>query len=193
MEYSYDIRPSGNYPVLYIDDVVYNIQTPGRYGNSKYFQEKCDVCNGTKKVTLKGREYVCPACVNSYHKAENHIELKQYVVAEWHVYGVVIRKERITKSQKPIEIKRYEIFWTWGRGYDDMKTKEIAPSEIIDAVTFEMYKGESDYTRDRKKVEEICAMKHQEQREKLEEFNARFGTDYKYPWDDAGRAIKETK
>lgn len=190
MEYSYDITHHTNYPVLYIDDVIYNIQSPGRYGNSAFFEEKCDVCNGTKRVTLKDREYTCPACVTSYNKAENHIELKQYVVAEWHIYGVNIRKRSIVKAQKPIEIKRYMIFWAWGRGYDDMATKEIDPSDIVDDAT-RTYRDEVHFTRDRKKVEEICARKHQEQREKLAEFNARFGTDYKYPWDDTGKAIKE--
>ena len=190
MEYSYDIRHWGDYPVLYIDDVVYNIQKPGRYGHTMYFEEKCDVCDDTKKIVLKGREYSCPACVNTYRKVANHLELEQYVVAEWHVCGVLLRKRSIAKAQKPIEIKRYEIFWAWGRGYDDMETKEIDPSDIVDNDTC-TYCDDYHYTRDRKKVEEICARKHQEQRQKLAEFNARFGTDYKYPWDDTGKAIKE--
>ena len=63
-----------------IGDVFYKIEAT----RSQVFRSTCRICDGTKKLSVRGFEFTCPAC----EKEETVLSVHGYFVRRYRVYYV---------------------------------------------------------------------------------------------------------
>lgn len=139
------------------------------------FRGGCPICDDTKKITVRGKEFPCPECTGTY-AAASAIALTPYTVAEYIVNGLEVTGGE-QKSLFPEKGNHffsnvyYSAFNRYGRASSDYSIVHLTPWSIG-----------REYFLTKKEAEEECRKKHDEQKKKLEEFNEAHGTHYEYPF-----------
>lgn len=168
-----------------LGDVFYTIEKE----NSKYYYEPCQVCGGTRKLTVNGITFDCPCC----NKSRVTLSISQYKVTRWRVYSITqyvsdngYWKEGSNKHEK------FLLYTTYSRGYGNTKSKELSTYDFKRSRNLdfeEMLKINDSYYGDIGKCVYDCyslacqvADKLNDfEKQKVEEHNKKFGTNYELP------------
>ena len=124
--------------------------------NSKTFEDKCPVCDGTEKVVIREREFVCPNCSTSNSRRDaTRITIRNYSVIEYIINKITIRgRETKADYNRDGTVKigceprlSYEGFTKDRNGYDYIFTKKFTSYELkdpknVDKVDFIVNLGE---------------------------------------------------
>ena len=176
-------------PIYKYGQKVYIIEPdPVNRFSSKTFTEKCPVCEGEHKITIKGYTADCPFCNGVRTLTNNSVTVKKYVLREYYVYELRLTgPEYISqiKNGKP-DIRTYKAFTRWSNGYDGVKERElplyknkIDPEPSLFSKTV----APADYVfTEKKRAEKALVLLVEAEKKKLESFNAEHGTSHAYPF-----------
>lgn len=174
-----------------------------RVGGSRFaehslaFRTACPVCDDTNKVVLRGYELRCPYCQdprNAQDPANNTcVRVKHYMVDEYIVNEITLKGPDTKnaygpggpKPGKEPRVAQIYGFCRTGNGYDDFKTAVI-PSVIdpdMDRATKRYDPNAAAYTT-RAKAQAVCDALNAAEKQKLIEFNEKYGTSHEYPWEN---------
>lgn len=164
----------------------------GTYSNT-LFQEKCPLCEGKKKVEMKGYEFACPVCTSSYkHNDRTSIKITNYAVQEYIVNRADIKgsstKADYGKKAWTSEFLLPRVTWyafaSWSNSARDIDTISIDRYALrVNADEMEIGSGESVYPfYSKAEATKFCTILHAKQERELNAFNKEHGTDHKYPY-----------
>lgn len=158
------------------------------------FIEKCPICDGTRKVTIKGAEFDCPCCQVYRHRVADMqsinifaFDIEEYIVNGFKVSGPEVKsayqKDGTVKSH-PIILsfeafsKRggnslrdlVEVTVPRGRDLDPEDSRIISSSDVSDFGFTTI-----------KRAKDVVKLYINREKNRLSEFNQKFGCNYKYP------------
>lgn len=195
-----------------IGNRFYLVQPQHGYDNRKTFTAPCPACGNTKKIKfmgVDGKEYTgrCPNCDTSYRadygNVETVVNITNYEVAEYIINKLVIGTLKETKGafkkqvpDEDIKLKEVEGFYKWARDIDHIDFHQFNPysSRVIKsgdnkALTNLLQRKASGFGDsksvvflDKKDAEVVRQYMVDTDIGRIEKFNARFGTDFEYPW-----------
>ena len=165
--------------------------------NSKGLREPCPICDDTRKVTIRGVEFQCPACSSnsSYNdqNIENSITVCDYKIVEYIVNKVVISGPDYKSAYKGetdyynLPFVSFEAFERTSNGYNGVSMRKMPGSSYDIDPTVERMLQEtrvSDYVfTDKKLANEVIKALKARDKGLLEKFNAEHGSSHEYPFD----------
>lgn len=163
----------------------------------KSFNEICPVCDGSKKITVKGFEIPCGYCsCGSYSPKDDRgtLTIGNYQPEENIIYGIELKGTDTKGDYKsggypPLKIKSLFGFCS-SRGLNSIEIRnfQYTDTQRIDRELTrdnvrDLYhiSGDLVYTSKALALKAVKAL-HEYQRERLVRFNAEHGTAYEYPW-----------
>lgn len=178
--------------VYQIGQKLYAIRTKKHYS----FQQTCPVCDGTKKISYRGYEMPCPYCVrigNSAGVVTSMITVRTFIVEEFIVRAVEIKgsdtkadyepKRRESVYSQP-RITNVTAFTRRDNGYRGVEEVSVPGGRFLDPDD-ELLKKDVELTKimftKRAKAEEAKKILIEVEKQKLSEFNEKFGCSYEYP------------
>lgn len=178
--------------VYQIGRKLYAIRTKNHHG----FQQKCPVCDGTRKLTYRGYEMPCPYCMkigNSAGTVGSQITVRTFVVEEFIVRAVEIngsdtkadyepkRRESIYGQPRITKVTAFTRRDNSYRGVEEVSVpggRFLDPDEELLRKDVELSKIM--FTK-RAKAEEAKKILIEVEKQKLTEFNVKFGCCFEYP------------
>lgn len=164
--------------------------------NQKRLTEKCPVCDGTNKISVRGFEMNCPYCFNNYN-SNNNISINDYEVVEYIIYKMEIKGETnksiYKKDCTPIATVSYAGFCKRNVGFAQVTTKGFSNRDLAETYHNVPYTVDRSSNKiiingdtffKRSEAEKVIRELHEIQREMLENFNKIHGTEYEYPFDN---------
>ena len=195
-----NVEVSNQTPVQYGDKVYLIV-----HNNCQHFREKCPICDDTKKVVIRGKEFRCPQCDTHPNDDANRLTLFSWEVVEVIVNHMVIHgpeekaafvrynKGEPNRGDLPF-VSKIMGFRRRGNSYDGVYTYDIPVSkmrydpdeETVRRVVEQISRYDEDLTKyvwtSRKAAEKVMQKQVEHDRKKLEEFDRMHGTEHKYPW-----------
>lgn len=166
-----------------------------KYNGHKVFREKCPVCGDTKEIELKGYKFKCPLCEGSRaDSSATSIDLRDYVVTEFIInrfeitgssYKNAYSGEGLLNERNLPNVKWYG-FARWGNGYSDVTSRQFSEYDVreVDPDKVDIKRAASGHCFFTKsEAKRFCERLHERQKELLEKFNAKHGTDHAYPFE----------
>lgn len=195
MKYEIEVKVRDKEKVWRIGDRFYKV-SPKQLVT---YRETCPICDGSKKVEIRGREFPCPYCQdhrNSYCvKDLQSITLHGFNVVEYIVNGFEVFGEEKKgnyqsdgTAKEPPTFKRFDAFTKWGNSYNAVSTTRAPYFDELDLTTEQALKCLSlEYVAftTAKKAEAFVAALVEREKARLAEFNEKFGCSYEYPEDKA--------
>ena len=191
MNYQFEVQVKDKEKVWRIGDRFYKVSPK----QLETYSETCPICDGTKKVEIRGHEFHCPYCQdrsNSYYiKDLQSITLHGFNVVEYLVNGFEVVGE-VKKgnypangtAKEPPKFKRFNTFTKWGSSYNAVSTTQAPRFDELDLTTEQALKRLSledvAFTTEAKAEEFVAALVERE-KARLAEFNEKFGCSYEYP------------
>lgn len=179
-----------NKPAFHYGQKLYFITRPRQKGFSSTV---CPICEGTGMISVKGENFKCPACSSDprYLKSEcmNYIELADYAIDYAIVNKILIKGPCIKSvfSANVIEdnnLPKIKFYAFYKVGRSNPYTVDLSFSEIDPSVeTLLDQNFTSCYFTDKKLAAKTVRELRSRDRERLEEFNKKYGTDIQYPFD----------
>lgn len=164
-----------------------------RVAEDKFFSDKCPICDDTKKVTIRGKEFSCPNCCGTgYSHSSNsatHIYLKDYQMDEYIINSITLCGPDTKCSYSKGALKKggrikasYKGFVRYNNSYMSVYSRDFRsglfghtdPTKVLDPKDC-AFVNKADCKSFIRRLHEI-------QKEKLEQFNAEHGTSYEYPF-----------
>lgn len=168
-------------------------------GDYKTFTEKCNICDGTRKITVRGMEFDCPNCAahNRSREAAKTVMTvfdfyaREYIVNEINIHGeesMCIYKKDGSTSGGRYPYARYRAFTRYGSGTDQVSTTALSGRRFEpkdpDKVMIHRLDGNDGFCFFEKKDAVAFAKRlHERQQESLAQFNAEHSTSHNYPFD----------
>ena len=165
----------------------------------KTFNEVCPVCDGSKKITVKGFEVPCGYCsCGSYSPKDDRgtLTIRNYQPEENIIYGIELRGTETKGDYKsggypPLQIKSLSGFCRSSDGLNSIEVRNFQ-NTLTQRIDRELTRdnvrdfyhtyGDLVYTSKALALKAVKAL-HEYQRERLVRFNAEHGTAYEYPWE----------
>lgn len=171
--------------------IVYVVESD----NYKVLEDKCPVCEGTRKVTVKGFEFDCPYC-SGYRSRQNatrllvyNFEVNEYIINKIEIKGAIV-KSAYNKDGSPkgdmVPTANYSGFTKWGNGGSDFRTRSFYSNDFrrtnADEVNLDFRHSEGFCFFDKETAEGFARRLHEMQKEKLDKFNEEHGSSHQYPY-----------
>lgn len=171
---------------------LYAIRTKRHYS----FQQTCPVCDGTRKITYRGYEMDCPYCVrvgNSAGTVTSTITVRAFVVEEFIVRSVTISGSDTKADYEPKRrnsiygqprIRSVTAFTRRDSSYRGTEEVEVPGGRFLDPdedlLRKDIELSKILFTK-RAKAEEAKRILVEVEKQKLSEFNEKFGCSHEYP------------
>ena len=193
MKYEIEVKVRDKEKVWRIGDRFYKVSPKSLVT----YRETCPICDGSKKVEIRGREFPCPYCQdrsNSYCiKDLQSVTLHGFNVVEYIVNGFEVSCEEKKgnyqpkgTTKEPPKFKRLDAFTKWGNSYNAVSTTRAPHFDELDLTTEQALKCLSlEYVAFTtvKKAEAFVAALVEREKARLAEFNEKFGCNYEYQED----------
>lgn len=174
-----------NLPIkINLGDVFYTIEKE----NSKHYYEPCQVCGGTKSLTVKGITFKCPCC----DKNSVALTISQYKVTRWRVYSITQKVSYGYWKASDNKSEEFLLYTTNSRCYGNTSTKRLSTYNFAKSRNLDFEKmleiNNSEYSRIDNCVYDCYSLACQVanklnafEKQKVEQHNKEFGTDYVLP------------
>lgn len=170
--------------------------------NSRTFNQKCQVCNDTKNITYRGYEMPCPYCVGGTYRSGNLIrntitvygfEVEEFIVNKIVVEGPDTKSGYDPKNRNNIlNVPKIAEVWAFTRrnsSSTSIATVRVPNGGLCfdpDEETVKRTMKISDFVfTTRKKAEAAVRLIVGKEKERLDEFNAKYECQYEYPFEEA--------
>lgn len=172
-------------PELQYGQTIYVIEPdPTKLNPSEYLSfGKCPVCDDKKKISYRGYEIECSYCRQVSTK---YIILTKYVLSKYFVNRFRFSGPDFVSSIRSHlpKIEDFCAFTRWGKGYDDIRVREIYPDDLDPSDDKVCKYGEDDVFvfTSKNAAEHALELVIEKQKKLLDEFNKKYGTDYVFPF-----------
>lgn len=179
-------------PVYEIGRRIYAVRTKQYY----MFQQTCPVCDGTKKITYRGYEMECPYCVRRGARdgsVASAIRIRTFKVEEFIVRSVEICGPDTKSAYEPRnkddifnvpKINKVTMFTRRDNGYNGVEEITVQQGSYLDP-TDEVVRNalqiEAMAFTSRAKAAAAKKILVEMEKQRLAEFNEKFGCSYEYP------------
>ena len=163
-----------------IGDVVYFIEA----ADFQVFRSPCNVCEGTKKITVNDVTFGCPCCNNE----KEIIKVNSFVVRRYRLYSITDEVSNNEWKASTFHRLTFVFYRKTGHGYSyyssNHSTKKLVESELNNCynIPFDEKSSEYNVTRyfydDYKLAVSMAECMTKKQLEKLRAYNDENGTKY---------------
>lgn len=195
---------------FWLGDRIYKVQPVHDIQNAQLsLRQICPECGDKRVVTYRGQngqdyEIECPLCSRShspsgYRLVGNDLTIYHYEVAEYIIRKALIAGPETMSAYKDnvspcYSISSLEAFHKYGRALDDIDTCTVPVIQCsqVDKNVNEIYNIDDPYFfagwhvdyiyRDRKDAEKLLKRLVERDKKAVEEYNGKYGTNYRYPW-----------
>lgn len=191
-------------PKLWFGDRIFKVE-PFITGRSYYtedrettFKSVCPCCGDMKTIKIKGQdgesyEATCPLCSTSsgrHDRDTTRITVYNWTVNEYIINEITAQGTETVSDYKngsalvkALELRAFHRFGRCADAYITTKISTFFGNINPEKVNLEYYSTQSDYAFTTKKAaEKLCAELKAYDKQRLEEFNKKFGTDHEYPY-----------
>lgn len=129
---------------LNIGDYLYGISND----ESLEVNERCTICDGTEKVTIKERQFDCPNCKNDYysHRKATSVRINNYIVRKFKIYRFEYRiSDESYQPKKDMAAVEFSAFSKKVTGDKNQRLKTTFRPQNVCVEEFESYKDFQKY------------------------------------------------
>ena len=167
----------------------------------KTFKTKCPICDDAQKIEYRGIEFPCPFCTGSNYRTKDEIvrssiSIFSFEIDEYIVNSVLIEGQESKTAYEPRNrneignlprIKNVKAFHRSSSSYRDIDTIDVPQGLNLDPtperVLSVMRPQALGYTT-KQKAREAVAILVENEKNRLAEFNEKYGCNFEYPEDE---------